>query len=64
MVLQLDCGRVGRCQAFLFCSVCGLVVTARHREGFSLWDSKANPYNSAKLGPKRSIVREFVKTCS
>jgi alpha-L-fucosidase len=39
-------------------------VTARHREGFSLWDSKANPYNSAKLGPKRSIVREFVKTCS
>ncbi|MDR1438990.1 MAG: alpha-L-fucosidase [Clostridiales bacterium] len=40
-----------------------MVLTTRHHEGFSLWDSKANPYNSANLGPKRDIVREFVDAC-
>jgi len=38
-------------------------MTTRHHEGFSLWDSKANPYNSVNLGPKRDIVREFVDAC-
>jgi alpha-L-fucosidase len=37
-----------------------IVLTSRHHEGFSLWDSKANPYNSVNFGPKRDIVREFV----
>lgn len=40
-----------------------MVLTTRHHEGFSLWDSKANPYNSVNLGPKRDIVREFVDAC-
>ncbi|MBI4979328.1 MAG: alpha-L-fucosidase [Spirochaetes bacterium] len=40
-----------------------MVMTTRHHEGFSLWDSKANPYNSMNLGPKRDIVREFVDAC-
>jgi len=40
-----------------------MVMTTRHHEGFSLWDSKANPYNSVNLGPKRDIVREFVDAC-
>ena len=40
-----------------------MVMTTRHHEGFSLWDSKANPYNSVKLGPRRDIVREFVDAC-
>jgi alpha-L-fucosidase len=40
-----------------------LVMTTRHHEGFSLWDSKANPYNSVNYGPKRDIVREFVDAC-
>lgn len=40
-----------------------MVLTTRHHEGFSLWDSKANPYNSANMGPKRDIVREFVDAC-
>jgi alpha-L-fucosidase len=40
-----------------------MVMTTRHHEGFSLWDSKANPYNSVRLGPKRDIVREFVDAC-
>ena len=40
-----------------------MVMTTRHHEGFSLWDSKANPYNSVNHGPKRDIVREFVDAC-
>ncbi|MDR1638910.1 MAG: alpha-L-fucosidase [Clostridiales bacterium] len=40
-----------------------MVMTSRHHEGFSLWDSKANPFNSANFGPKRDIVREFVEAC-
>ena len=40
-----------------------MVMTTRHHEGFSLWDSKANPYNSVNLGPKRDIVKEFVEAC-
>ncbi|MDR1059639.1 MAG: alpha-L-fucosidase, partial [Clostridiales bacterium] len=40
-----------------------MVLTTRHHEGFSLWDSKANPYNSVNYGPKRDIVREFVDAC-
>jgi alpha-L-fucosidase len=39
------------------------VLTTRHHEGFSLWDSKANPFNSVNYGPKRDIVREFVEAC-
>lgn len=40
-----------------------MVMTTRHHEGFSLWDSKANPYNSVNYGPGRDIVREFVDAC-
>jgi alpha-L-fucosidase len=40
-----------------------VVMTTRHHEGFSLWDSKVNPYNSMNYGPKRDIVREFVDAC-
>ena len=40
-----------------------MVLTTRHHEGFSLWDSKVNPYNSVNFGPKRDIVREFVDAC-
>jgi alpha-L-fucosidase len=40
-----------------------MVLTTRHHEGFSLWDSKANPYNAVNYGPKRDIVREFVDAC-
>ena len=40
-----------------------MVLTTRHHEGFSLWDSKANPYNSVNFGPKRDIVREFTDAC-
>jgi alpha-L-fucosidase len=40
-----------------------MVLTTRHHEGFSLWNSKVNPYNSVNYGPKRDIVREFVDAC-
>ncbi|WP_105615322.1 alpha-L-fucosidase [Vallitalea okinawensis] len=40
-----------------------MVLTTRHHEGFSLWDSKVNPYNSVNYGPKRDIVKEFVEAC-
>ena len=40
-----------------------MVLTTRHHEGFSLWDSKVNPYNSMNYGAKRDIVREFVDAC-
>lgn len=40
-----------------------MVLTTRHHEGFSLWDSKANPYNAVNYGPKRDIVKEYVEAC-
>jgi alpha-L-fucosidase len=40
-----------------------MVLTSRHHDGFSLWDSKVNPYNCANLGPKRDIAAEFVDAC-
>ena len=40
-----------------------MVLTTRHHEGFSLWDSKVNPFNSVNYGPHRDIVREFVDAC-
>ena len=38
------------------------VLTTRHHEGFSLWNSKVNPYNSYNYCG-RDIVKEFVDAC-
>lgn len=38
------------------------VLTTRHHEGFSLWKSEVNPYNSYNYCG-RDIVREFVDAC-
>jgi len=40
-----------------------MVLTTRHHEGFSLWNSKVNEYNSVNYGPRRDIVKEFVDAC-
>lgn len=40
-----------------------VVVTTQHHDGFALWDSKVNPYNSAQMGPKVDIIREYVDAC-
>ncbi len=34
---------------------------AEHHDGFSMWDSKVNRWNAAKMGPKRDIVGELEK---
>jgi alpha-L-fucosidase len=33
--------------------------TCEHHDGFSLWDSDVNPWNSAKMGPKRDLIGEM-----
>lgn len=38
-----------------------MVLTTKHHEGFSLWNSKTNPYNAVNYGPKRDLVREYVE---
>lgn len=40
-----------------------LVLTARHCEGFALWDSKVTGYNAARRGPGRDLVAEYVEAC-
>ena len=39
-----------------------VVLTTRHHEGFSLWNSKVNPYNSYNVCG-RDIVKEFTDAC-
>lgn len=34
---------------------------AEHSDGFSMWDSKVNRWNAAKMGPKRDVVGELEK---
>jgi alpha-L-fucosidase len=33
--------------------------TVEHHDGFSLWNSKTNPFNAAQMGPKRDLVGEM-----
>ena len=41
-----------------------MVLTSRHHEGFSLWDSQANPYNVVNCCPDGfDVVGEFVESC-
>jgi alpha-L-fucosidase len=32
---------------------------AEHHDGFSMWDSKINKWNAARMGPKRDVVGEL-----
>ena len=32
-----------------------------HHDNFDMWDSKLNPWNAAKMGPKRDVVGQFQK---
>ena len=38
-----------------------MVLTSKHCEGFSLWDSKINPYNAVRTGPGRDLVAEYIE---
>ncbi len=34
---------------------------AEHHDGFSLWDSEVNPWNSVDMGPKLNVVKEIAE---
>jgi alpha-L-fucosidase len=36
-----------------------VMPTAEHHDGYSLWDSKANPFNSVRTGPHRDFIAEL-----
>ncbi|MCC7490830.1 MAG: alpha-L-fucosidase [Fimbriimonadaceae bacterium] len=41
-----------------------LVLTSRHHEGFSLWNSRVNPYNVVNCCPGGfDVVEEFLNSC-
>lgn len=40
-----------------------LVFTTMHHDGFALYESTVNPFNSVRLGPGRDLVREVVEAC-
>jgi alpha-L-fucosidase len=41
-----------------------VTITAKHHDGFALWDSKASDYNiSNYTNPKRDIVQELAAAC-
>ena len=37
------------------------VLTTRHHDGFALWDSDINDFNSVKYGPKRDLIKEYAE---
>ena len=42
-----------------------IVVTSRHHDGFSLWDTKASDYNIVKATPfKRDVLKELASACA
>ncbi|MFZ6760467.1 alpha-L-fucosidase [Undibacterium sp. Ji50W] len=38
-----------------------LIVQGVHHDNFDLWDSRYQPWNSVRLGPKRDLVGEWAK---
>lgn len=41
-----------------------VTITAKHHDGFALWDSKASDYNVARhTNPARDIIRELADAC-
>jgi len=38
-----------------------VVLTTRHHDGFSLWDSRLSDFTAAKLGPKRDLLVPYVE---
>lgn len=39
------------------------VLTAKHCDGFHLWDSHATDFCATRIGPCRDLVREFTDAC-
>jgi alpha-L-fucosidase len=40
-----------------------LVMTAKHHDGFCLWNTKLTTFNAARSGPKRDVVGELAAAC-
>ncbi len=40
-----------------------MVLTTRHHDGYSMWDSDVNPYNVVKYGHNHDVVAEYVAAC-
>jgi alpha-L-fucosidase len=40
-----------------------MVLTSRHHDGFSLFDSKVSDFTSVKTAAKRDLVGEYVDAC-
>ncbi|MBX3435655.1 MAG: alpha-L-fucosidase [Pirellulales bacterium] len=38
-----------------------VMPTAEHHDGYSLWDSRVNPFNSVRTGPKRDVIGELAR---
>lgn len=36
-----------------------VILTARHHDGYCLWDTNSTPFNSCKTGPKIDLVKKF-----
>ena len=36
-----------------------VILTAKHHDGFCLWDTKSSNFNSVQVGPKRDLLKEF-----
>jgi len=39
------------------------VLTAKHHDGFCLWDTKTTDDNAVKKGPHRDLLADYVKAC-
>ena len=40
-----------------------MILTSRHHEGFSLWDSQVSDFTAPKTAAKRDLLAEFVNAC-
>ena len=40
-----------------------LIIQGVHHDQFDMWDSKYQPWNSTRLGPKRDLLGEWTKAC-
>ena len=38
-----------------------MVMTARHHDGFALWDTATTPHSAGRMGPGRDLVRPFAE---